>query len=294
MKFGIYYAYWEKEWHSDYVPYIEKVKRLGFDVLEVACGGFGQESLHTMADLGRAAKDHEIMLTGGYGPRREHNLATESASALKDTFHFYRDVFNKMEAAGIRSLGGALYSYWPVDFASGFDDKAGDFARSAANMRLLADMAADHGIMLNMEALNRFEGYLINTCEEAVAYVEAVDHPNVKLMLDTFHMNIEEDSMDGAIEAAGKLLGHFHVGEANRRPPRRDGRIPWKEIVDALKKTGYDGCVVMEPFVMMGGQVGKDIYLWRDISNGATSEELDRDAALSLAYLRELFARGNH
>ena len=141
-----------------------------------------------------------------------------------------------------------------------------------------------------MEALNRFEGYLINDCQEAVAYVRAVDRPNVKVMLDTFHMNIEEDSLVEAIALAGPLLGHFHVGEANRRPPRPQGRIPWKDLAEALRKIGYQGHIVMEPFVRMGGQVGKDISIWRDLSHGATDAQLDQDAAASVAYLRSLFA----
>ena len=67
-----------------------------------------------------------------------------------------------------------------------------------------------------MEALNRFKGYLLNTAEEAVDFVTRVDRPNVKVMLDTFHMNIEEDSMEDAIRLIGDLLGHLHLGEANQ------------------------------------------------------------------------------
>lgn len=289
MKFGIYYAYWATEWGGEFIPYVEKVKGLGFDILEVACGNFDQNDLSQCRELRRAAEDNGILLTGGYGPRPEHNLASTDEAAVEKAFGFYGDVFRKMEAAGIQSLCGALYSYWPVD-TSGDLDKPGDLVRSARRMQRLANMAADYGITLHMEALNRFEGYLINDCQEAVAYVRAVDRPNVKVMLDTFHMNIEEDSLVEAIALAGPLLGHFHVGEANRRPPRPQGRIPWKDLAEALRKIGYQGHIVMEPFVRMGGQVGKDISIWRDLSHGATDAQLDQDAAASVAYLRSLFA----
>ena len=169
-----------------------------------------------------------------------------------------------MDIADIRSIGGALYSYWPVDYNNELD-KDGDLERSIQGMRKLADIAGRYGITLNMEVLNRFEGYLINDAREGLAYVRAVDKPNVKLMLDTFHMNIEEDSLIEPILLAGKDLGHVHVGEPNRKPPR-EGRMPWKEIGEALRKIGFEGAVVMEPFVTMGGQVGKDIRIWRDIS----------------------------
>lgn len=288
MKYGIYYAYWEKEWGGQFVPYVEKCARLGFDILEVATGAFYLENDVFFRELGSAAKQNGIRLTGGYGPRPEHNLASKDSAAVEKAFAFYADMFRKMELAGIDRLGGALYSYWPVDFHAPMD-KPGDTARSIERMKHLADMAADHGITLGMESLNRFEGYMINECYECVDYVKAVGKPNVKVMLDTFHMNIEEDSMIDAIHLAGSLLGHFHVGEANRRPPRPGGRIDWAAIGQALKDIDYQGDIVMEPFVTMGGQVGKDISIWRDLSHGASEAELDKDAADSVAYLRSLW-----
>lgn len=287
MKYGIYYAYWEKEWGGQFVPYVEKCRRLGFDALEVACGAFHLENDSFFKELRAAADDNGMILTGGYGPRPEHNLASKDEAAVEKAFGFYADIFRKMEIAGIDRIGGALYSYWPVDFSAPMD-KAGDTERSIARMQRLADMAADHGIMLGMESLNRFEGYMINECYECIDYVKAVDRPNVKVMLDTFHMNIEEDSITEAIRKAGPLLGHFHVGEANRRCPGPGGRFDWAEIGNVLKEINYDGYVVMEPFVTMGGQVGKDISIWRDMSHGATEEMLDNDAAASVAYLRKV------
>jgi D-psicose/D-tagatose/L-ribulose 3-epimerase len=287
MKYGIYYAYWEKEWGGNFVPYIRRVKELGFDILEVACGNFHLESDGFFHELKKVADENGIMLTGGYGPRPEHNPATKEPAALQKTFDFYADVFRKMDIAGIRSIGGALYSYWPVDFSLPMD-KEGDFARSVAAMQHLADMAADYGITLNMEVLNRFEGYLLNVCSEALEYVKAVDRKNVMIMLDTFHMNIEEDSFVDAIKLAGGLLGHFHIGEANRRPPYPAGRMPWVQIGKALHDIGYSGNVVMEPFVTMGGQVGKDISIWRNLSTGS-EDELDKDARNAVAFIRGLW-----
>ena len=287
MKYGIYYAYWAKEWGGDFLPYIEKVKKLGFDVLEVACGAFDKDADETFRELRRAAEYHGLLLSGGYGPRPEHNLASPDESAVERTLAFYADVFRKMELAGIDRIGGALYSYWPVDFASGFD-KAADTERSVKNMCRLADLAADRGVTLCMESLNRFEGYMINESYEDVDYVKAVDKPNVKAMLDTFHMNIEEDSLTGAIEKTKGFLGHFHVGEANRRCPYPGGRMDWAAIGDALRGIGYDGYVVMEPFVRMGGTVGKNVSLWRDLSGGADDARLDAEAAASVKYLREV------
>ena len=125
-------------------------------------------------------------------------------------------------------------------------------------------------------------------CSSDLSYVRQVDRPNVKVMLDTFHMNIEEDSLLEAVRTAGSLLGHFHVGEANRRCPGPGGRFSWAEIGSVLREVDYSGFVVLEPFVVMGGQVGRDVSLWRDLSGGAGPEQLDQAAADSVAYLRRV------
>jgi D-psicose/D-tagatose/L-ribulose 3-epimerase len=288
MKYGIYYAYWEKEWGGDFLPYISKVKKLGFDILEVATGGFYKQEDDFFLRLREESEKHQIALTGGYGPDIMHNIASNNTQMIRDTMLFYEDMFRKMKMAGIRKLGGGLYGYWPADYSKPFDKKT-ELQSSVAHMKVLADIAASYQIDLGMEVLNRFEGYLLNTCEEAVAYVQAVDRKNVYIMLDTFHMNIEEDSLADAIRLAGSKLGHLHVGEANRRPPHGRGRINWREIGKTLRDIGYHGDVVMEPFVLRGGQVGKDIKIWRDLVSEQSEDKLDADVATSLVYLKNQF-----
>ena len=291
MKYGIYISYWEKEWGGDPIAYVERVKNLGFDILEVACQDFlGKEDAY-MERLRESARAAGLRLTGGYGPDAAHNISSADPSIVKAAFEKYEAMFKKMQIAGIDLLGGGLYTYWPADYSKPVD-KIGDTARAITNVRELGDMAAAYGITLGMEVLNRFEGYLLNTCEEALDLVTKIDRPNVKIMLDTFHMNVEEDSFGDAVRLAGPLLGHMHVGEANRRPPHEGGRIPWKEIGDALHEIGYDGDVVMEPFVRQGGGIGRDICVWRDLTKGegpALTAKLDEEAARSVAVLRGLW-----
>lgn len=288
MLYGIYYAYWEKEWGGDFIPYIRKVKKLGFDILEVACHNFSDTENEYLYRLKEAADAEGIILTGGYGNDATHNISGADPMIVKAAFDKFEKTFQKMNIAGIKLLGGSLYSYWPVDYSLPLNKKE-DMKRGIENVRILADMAAEYEITLGMEVLNRFEGYMLNTCEEAVDFVSKIDRPNVKVMLDTFHMNIEEDSFGDAIRMAGKYLGHLHLGEANRRPPFRGGRIPWDEIGEALHDIEYTGTVVMEPFVRMGGTVGKDIRMWHDLSDNCPDEKLDQDVAESVRFLREIW-----
>ncbi len=291
MKYGIYFAYWEKEWNADQKSYISRVKKLGFDVLEISCAMLKEISTQELMEMKKMAADAGITLTAGYGPGANENLASANEDVVKNAVAFYTDILKKLEILEIHTLGGGIYSYWPVDYTRPID-KAGDWERSVKNVRTVGKIAGECGVDYCLEVLNRFEGYLLNTCAECKAFVEQVDVPAVKIMLDTFHMNIEEDSMVEAILLAGDRLGHFHVGENNRRLPGKGG-MPWYEIGSALRAIGYDKNIVMEPFVRNGGGVGSDIKVWRDLSKGATDEMLDQDAAASVAFLKNVFSGPN-
>ena len=102
-------------------------------------------------------------------------------------------------------------------------------------------------------------------------------------------MNMEEDDFAEAILTAGKKLGHVHVGENNRKLPGQGHIIPWEKIGEALRKIEYQGAVVMEPFVICGGQVGKDIRIWRNLKDDCSEAVLDQEAAESVQYLRKIF-----
>lgn len=288
MRYGIYYAYWEQEWAADYLKYVDKVANLGFDILEVGAAPLPEYTQKDIDELKGRAKAAGIELTAGYGPVYEHDMG--NPATRENALEWYKRLFDVMERLDIHGIGGALYSHWPVDYTKGVN-KEEDWKRSVEGMRILAPVAADHGIDLNFEVLNRFENHILNTAEEGVAFVKEVDMPNTWVHLDTFHMNIEEDSIPQAIRTAGKYLGHFHVGECNRKVQGKGDRMPWRAIMDTLNDIGYDKRLVMEPFVRMGGQVGSDIKVWRDISKGATEAQLDQDAKDAVEFLRYLEKR---
>lgn len=284
MKHGIYYSYWEHEWSAKFGPYIEKVAKLGFDIIEVAAHHINEYSDAELAAIKQSAKDNGIILTAGIGPSKSKNLSSEDAAVRAAGKGVFERTLTNVAKLDIRTIGGALHSYWPIDYSQPVD-KPGDYARGVEGIYGIADFANDLGINLCIEVLNRFENHVLNTAAEGVAFVKDVGKNNVKVMLDTFHMNIEEDSFGEAIRTAGPLLGHFHTGESNRRVPGK-GRMPWQEIGLALRDINYTGAVVMEPFVKTGGTIGSDIKVWRDLSNGADVARMDEDARNSLAFSR--------
>ncbi len=208
LKFGIYYSYWEQEWSADCLKYVEKVAKLGFDVIEIAAHHLNTYSPAHIAEVGRSARDNGIAITAGLGPSQQRNLSSADPAIRKAGRAFFEETLTNLAKLDIRIIGGALHSYWPIDYSKPVD-KPGDRARGLEGISSLADFAGNLGVNLCLEVLNRFENHVLNTAEEGVAFVREIGKPNVKVMLDTFHMNIEEDSFGKAIRTAGPAARSF-------------------------------------------------------------------------------------
>ena len=235
-------------------------------------------------DLARAAKDAGIELTYCIGLPAQYDLASPDASVRANGLEYVRKLLRMIGEMDGKILGGILYSCWPAtQFPQG--DKRPWWDRSVASVREIARTAADEGVTYCLEVVNRFEQFLLNTAAEGVQFAKEVDSDSVKLLLDAFHMNIEEDFIGDAVRSAKGYIGHIHIGEANRKAPGR-GHMQWDDLMDGLRDADYTGRIVMEPFIKMGGQVGQDIRMWHDLSDGGDEAYLDGEAAFALNFIR--------
>lgn len=283
---GIYFAFWEHNWEADYIRYIEKVSRLGFDILEVCTANLLDTDKSERTLLRRAAEDAGIRLTFCLGTAPEYDMSARDAATRERGIAYAKRTVEMIAELGGDTYGGINYASWPVKtLPASLEEKKGYVERSLESLRQVMKTAEDCGVTYCFEIVNRFEQFLLNTATEGVAFCKALGSPNAKLLLDTFHMNIEEDSFVEAIRTAGSYLGHFHIGEPNRKTPGT-GRMPWYEIAKALHEIDYRGAVVMEPFVSPGGQVGQDIRIWRDLSAGADEADLDERAAKACRFMK--------
>ncbi len=278
-KIGIFYAYWMREWKADFFPFIRRVKSLGFEILEIHGAIAVELTKEDRVRLRSEAEDAGIELTFGIGIPPHYDVSSRDESVRKAGVAFMSDVLRAIHDLNGSMIGGTVHSYWPAVFPRDLETKQPILEQSIRSMRELMPLAEDLGITLNVEVINRFEQFLLNTCEEARAYVEEIGSKNCGILLDTFHMNIEEDSIGDAIRHAGPYLKSLHLGETNRKPPGM-GRMPWAEIRSALDDISYTGPLVMEPFVKPGGQVGRDIGVWRDLIPNADLDELAAQAVV--------------
>jgi D-psicose/D-tagatose/L-ribulose 3-epimerase len=279
---GINYAYWAKDWDVDFVPFISKAKELGYDQLEVNGNTLAIMSPWGRERLANEAKANQIVLSFGVKLPPQFDISSLDEGIRKSGLAFMTQLIKAVGSLGGGSVGGVIQSCWPNRLPKG-DDKRWYFDASVESMRELMSVAEDNNIMLNVEAINRYEHFLLNTCAEGLEYVRAVNHPNCGLQLNTFHMNIEEDNLGNAIRMAGFNLHGFHLGETNRKPVGM-GRQPWGEIKKALDDSFYEGPLIQEPFITAGGQVGDDLSIWREVIPEA---DLDALAGESAMFMRE-------
>lgn len=291
MKFGMGYAYWGTTWKADldhYRKVAEKLSEFGFDMLEVSADHVYNMDEKQLKELNAISQEYGLTLSTNSGPSKQYDLSSSNPAVRKNGLSYLTEIVKKMYVIHSPVLAGAVYSFWPSDFLE--TDKEAAWERSIPLLRELGTVAEDLGIECALEVLNRNETYILTSCEEAVAYCNEIGKRSINILLDTYHMNIEEDDMCDAIRQAGGMLGHFHVGEANRKLPGMNESLDWKRIGQALKDVNYEKGVVMEPFLKCGGEVGRDVRVWRDLSNGADEKTMDEYLKTSLAYLKRAFA----
>ena len=278
---GMHYGYWTQYWGSEPLQFVKRAKKCGFDILEVNAPKVTRMSDAQRDVLKGAIAEAGLSLTYSIGMTADMDLVSEDTATRRKGIAFLQQVARAMKHMGGTVLAGINYSSWPRKLLPD-EDKQTLTDRAIEGVREAIKAAEDNDVIFCVEVVNRFEQFIMNTAAEGIAFAERVGSPNCKILLDTFHMNIEEDSLRGSIVEAGKWLGHFHLGETNRRPPGR-GRIPWSEIFGALREINYQGAVVMEPFLLPGGEVGRDISVYRDLLGSA---DLDEEAARSVQFVR--------
>lgn len=290
MKFGIQYLYWRKDLGcKSYIPYLVEAKKVGFDILELGDYLILDMPEKEIDELAAAAKHNEMTLTVGLDPPPDCALTDDCKLVREKGIAFYGNAFKRLEKLGVSTLGGNMLNTPPrAPFGQYIQQ---EWVHGIESMHALGEIAAQYGITLCMEVMNRFEGHIFNTAKEGRRFADEVDLPNVKLLLDGFHMNIEESSFANAVLAAGEKLGHFHFIENHRGLPGT-GHIPWQEVRDAMRQIGYDGAMVMEALVRAGGTLGDCVRIWRDVSGAGNEEELNHMAQSALHYSQYLFGQG--
>lgn len=263
---------------ADVVPHAAE---MGFDLVEFPLAdpsAFDHERAHDVLaehDLGASAVG--IM-------EAERDLLHDDPEIRSNAREYVRDSVDAIAALGGDRLVGPLYSAvgrtWPMDAG----EREETVALLVEQLAELSAYAADRSVTLCVEPLNRYETSFLNTVDQTIEVVDRVDHDACQILFDTYHANIEERSLGGAIRRAGDRIGHVHACSNDRGAPG-NGHIEWEEVAAALDDVGYDDQAVIETFTPEVESIARATSMWRPLA-----ESQDALASDGLAFLDHLFA----
>jgi D-psicose/D-tagatose/L-ribulose 3-epimerase len=253
----------------------------GFDLIELpleTIDGFDyQEAAAVIQDSGLEASVCAFLT-------QDRDLLDPDAAIRENGRAYVRHCIEAAHTLGSTSVVGPLYSAVGRSWLSTAEERARDIDLLVEQLQELSAYAVDHGVAMGIEPINRFETSFMNLTSQAIEVVDRVDSPACKIMLDTFHMNIEEKSFGDAIRAAGPRLMQLHSCENDRGTPG-SGHIPWDEVAQALKDIEFDGAVVIESFTDKAKNIARAAAIWRPL--GRTQDAIAYDG---LAFLKNLLA----
>ncbi len=279
---GVISMFYARPFTREHFAAFTRMKRAGADVVELLVPEPGELDLR---ETRAAIEDAGLSVVLAARVNLSRDLASADQAAHKAGIAYLESCADIAAALGAPIVGGPLYGA-PLVFAGRAPAPVEEGERSrriaavVAGLKRAALRAGDAGVTFGVEPLNRFETDIANTAGHALQIVEAVDSPTVGVMLDTFHMNMEEFDMASAIRRTGSRLVHFQANE-NNRGFVGSGHVNWPSIARALSDIGYKGPIVLEPFRRNDERVGIPLAQWR----APTSDE-DRELAASIAYLR--------
>ncbi len=277
MKYSVHAGLWMAQWTDEITPVLKTVADLGYDGVEVSLLGMTDEKA---AALGKSIREHGLEVTCSDGLSIDKDITSADPSVREAGIEYLKWAIKTTSLIGARGLAGVLYAPWGVYDPANKQVRAD---RSAAAFAAVNHELESHDVTLGLEAINRFETDLVNTSAEATAMATASGSDRVGVLLDTFHLNIEEKDIESAITSAAEKLVHFHVSDNDRGVPG-SGHVPWNTVKGALDKINYDSWIVAEMFVIAGNPASSDLNIWRDIEPDAT-----KAAEQALSFMRGHF-----
>lgn len=259
MRLGFNLLLWTTHVRDEHAPLFDRLKTTGYDGVEIPIfeGDVGHYAAlgKRLADAGLAATSVTVM------PPGRDSIAADPALRQGALDHI-RWAVDRSAALGSSLLCGPFHQ--PLGEFSGQGPTASEKSWCAETHKAAARHAAAAGVALSIEPLNRFECYFLNTTKDAAALVAAVDEPNYGYLFDTFHSNIEEKSLPGAIRDTAGAFNHVHISENDRGTPGA-GHIDFAGVFAALGGIGYDGWMTVEAFGQALPDLAAATKIWRPL-----------------------------
>jgi D-psicose/D-tagatose/L-ribulose 3-epimerase len=255
-----------------------KIAGMGFDVVEIA---LEDPSLIDVAIVKEALKKYklDVVICGAFGPTRD--LTNEDVNVHKNCFAYIESCLDICVALDTSFFAGPMYAAVGKARMLPVEQRRKEWELAVKNLRIVCEMAAARGLKIALEPLNRFESDLVNTVEDVLRLINDIDHPAAGIMLDGFHMNIEERDMQQAIIASGKHLLHVQVSENYRGTPGT-GQTRWDDFRKGLEAVNYTGTVSIESFTTENKELAGAVCFWHPMADSQ-----DEFASEGLRFLKK-------
>ncbi|HEV2899852.1 MAG TPA: sugar phosphate isomerase/epimerase [Pseudaminobacter sp.] len=260
MKIGFCMFLWTTNVTGKHEKLLKDIKATGYDGVEIPIFEGTPDDYKRLGDmLDRIGLERTAVSAMG-DPAM--NLIGDAA-ARRAGINYMKWAVDCASALGANKLSGPLHS--TLGQFSGTGPTTAEKNHSVSSQRAIGDHAAKKGVVIGLEALNRFECYLVNTMDGLCAHLDEIGHDNIKAMYDTFHCNIEETDPIGAFTKHTNHIVHVHISENDRGVPGR-GNIPWKKTFSAIRGSGYDGWLTIESFGRGLKDLAAATKVWRDFA----------------------------
>lgn len=256
-----------------------RIAAWGFDVIELPVEQVGDWDPGFARDV---VARHGLRTTVCAVMAEGRDLVTDDPDVVLATQDYLRACVDVAATVGSPCVGGPIYAPTGLTVRMSADDRNAWRSRLVERLRPVADHAGQQGVRLAIEPLNRYETSFFNTTDQALDLVEAVRSPAVGVLLDTFHMNIEERDPAGAVRAAGTALVHLQASGTDRGTPGHD-TFDWPALRDAVADIGYEGAWCIESFTPDNDAIARAASIWRPLAD--TQDDI---ATGGLAFLRDL------
>ncbi len=263
MKYAAHSMMWTATFTEKDLGLFDRLKRMGFDGLEIFLNH--PESL-PMEKIKEKMNETGMECTLSVGLGKEQNLISPDKGARNAGVAFLKEGVDVACELGSDVISGVIYAAWGEFTGKMRTEDEWNYSKEC--LLKVAEYAEGKDVVLALEPVNRFETYFLNTIEDTRKMVEEINHSNIRIHADTFHMNIEEESFYGAIKTAGEYLYHVHLCENNRGIPGT-GHIPWDDVFRALRELNYDRWAVVESFVPAVEEVARMTAIWRQLAPSA-------------------------
>jgi D-psicose/D-tagatose/L-ribulose 3-epimerase len=281
MKFGVNTWVWTAPLTTEELEVLApKIAKMGFNHIEIPIDDPKTLDFQKCREIINKAGIFSISCCVAMGPDRD--LIDPDPKVRQNGVDYVKASIDGLALVGGKNLVGPFYSAVGRSWQQSAEEREHDMKILVAILKDFAEYAGKKGVFLGLEPLNRFETSFITTADQAIELVDRVNHPNFKIMLDTFHMNIEENSMGDAIRKVGSRLLQVHSNENNRGTPGA-GHVPWKEVAQALKDIKFDGVLVIESFTSKVKSIARAAAIWRPLASSQ-----DALAADGVVFLHEL------